>query len=71
MQLKGNGMKREARVRIFHSFQEANEAEDQRRRARSREEMMREFEALQERHWGESWRSGPIKKVATWEKIDW
>ena len=62
---------RDLKVEIFRSFEEENEAEDARRAARTHEEVMREFEALQERHWGEIWRAGPIKKVATWEKIDW
>ncbi|MEM1182673.1 MAG: hypothetical protein AAGM22_30285 [Acidobacteriota bacterium] len=55
----------EKKVQIFHSFKEADDAEDKRRALRTREQWMAEFEALQERFWGESWRSERIKKVAT------
>lgn len=65
------GMPRDLRVRIYGSFKEENAAEDQRRALMTHEDRMREFEAIQERMWGEQWRSGPIEKVATWEWVDW
>ena len=59
------------RVEIFHSLEDENKAEDKRRAKMTPEERLAEFSVLQERRWGIGWYKKPIKKVATWEKVDW
>lgn len=61
----------EKRVRIYHSFEEENEAEYRRRAQMTPDERMREFAVLQERQWGKDWTEKPMVKVATWEWVDW
>lgn len=56
-------------VKIFSSFEEENEEEYKRRRQMSCEDRWREFSILQERRWGKDWRSKPIEKVVSFEKI--
>jgi hypothetical protein len=58
-------------IRIFHSFEEENNAEYHRRAQMTPEERLREFGILQERLWGDKWTSEPIVKKATWEKLSW
>ena len=54
-------------VRVFHSFEEENEAEHRRLAAMTHEERMREFAVLQARRWGKDWGRSRIEKRATWE----
>ncbi len=56
-------------VKIFSSFREENEKEYRRRRQMGPEQRIREFAILQERRWGKNWRSKPIEKVVSFEKI--
>jgi len=64
-------MKKNVRVEVFHSFEDENRADTRRRAGMSYAERLREFEVLQQRAWGENWTSKPMKKVATWEILDW
>jgi hypothetical protein len=57
-------------VKIFSSFEEENEAEYKRRRNMTLKQRMQEFSVLQERRWGKNWRSKPIEKVVSNEKIE-
>lgn len=59
------------RVEIFESFEKENEAEYRRRAEMTPEERMRELAELRARQWGEDWGKEPIRKVATWEWVDW
>ncbi len=56
-------------VSVFSSFEEENAQEYKRRREMTVEERMREFAVLQERRWGADWRSKPIEKVVSYEKL--
>jgi len=60
-----------SKIKVFHSFEEENQAEYRRRARMTPEERMTEFAALQERVWGKDWASRPIVKKATWETVDW
>ncbi len=62
---------RQPRVKIYHSFEEENEAEYRRRARMTSEQRMAEFAVLQERAWGKGWTKKPIVKIATWEDVDW
>jgi hypothetical protein len=64
-------MERPKKVKIFHSFEEENEAEYRRRAEMTPEERLAEFAVLQERTWGKDWTSKPMLRVATWEDVDW
>ena len=52
----------EKRVKIYHSFEEENEAEYRRRAQMTPEERMQEFAILQERQWGKDWTERPMVK---------
>ena len=56
-------------VKFFSSFQEENEAETQRRREMTREEIYKEFSILQDRRWGKNWHLQPIVKKVVIEKL--
>ena len=58
-------------VKIFKSLEEANREEYKRRAEMSPQERLEELGALQARVWGSDWVNKPIKKVATWEKVNW
>lgn len=62
---------KDKQVKIYHSFEEENEAEYERRAKMTPEERWTEFGILQVRTWGEKWTSEPIVKKATWEKLSW
>ena len=50
------------KVKIYHSFEEENQAEHQRRANMTQKERCREFGILQERMWGKKWRAKPLCK---------
>ncbi len=58
-------------VRVFHSFEDENEAEHQRRAAMTHDERMREFAVLRARRWGRDWGRLPIERQASWEQVSW
>ena len=65
-------MRREIRVQVFSSFEEANEAEHRRLAGMDPQARLREFSVLQKRRWGQAWGSAPMtRKKATWEKVAW
>ena len=64
-------MRSRSDVRVFNSFEEENAAEHRRLARMSPDERCREFAVLQTRLWGELWRSVPIVKRASWEKLPW
>ena len=64
-------MRRRTEVRIFNSFEDENAAEHRRLARMSPQERCRELAVLQTRLWGELWRSVPIVKRASWEKLPW
>ena len=59
-----------ARVQVYRSFAEENEAEVLRRATMSHEERLAEFAAIQERVYGLRWHA-PMRKVASWEYVAW
>lgn len=60
---------REKRVKIFTSFADENRYEEERRQKMTVEDRIKEFAVIQERRWGGGWRSRPIVKKVTFEKI--
>ena len=68
---RSRALPRKLKVQVFRSFEEENRAERLRRARMTNEERLREFEAIQERAWGETWRSQPMIKTAWWETTDW
>ena len=59
------------KIEVFNSFEEENDAEYKRLAVMSHEECLEEFEILQERVWGEDWTKKPMKKILSYEKINW
>ena len=64
-------MRERTEVRVFHSCEEENAAEHRRLAKMSPRERCREFAALQERVWGDRWRSTPMVKRAWWRELPW
>ena len=64
-------MKRNLKVQFFDSFEEENKAEHTRRASMTPTQRMREFAILQERAFGKAWTSEKIKKVVSYELLDW
>jgi len=61
----------ETRVKVYHSFEEENEAEYRRRAKMTSEERMQELAKLRAQQWGDDWADKPMERVATWEWADW
>lgn len=64
-------VREDARVRVFFSFEEENEAEHRRLADMTHDERMQEFAVLQTRRWGDFWYLEPIVKQAAWERLSW
>ena len=64
-------MRRDAKVRVFASFDEENEAEHRRLAGMDPQARLREFSLLQKRCWGDAWGARPMVKKATWERVAW
>jgi hypothetical protein len=64
-------MKRNLKIQFFNSFEEENKAEHIRRASMTPDQRMREFGILQERAFGKAWTSEKIKKVVSYELLDW
>lgn len=64
-------MDRKSQVKIYHSFEEENEAEYRRRAKMTPEERMQELARLRAQHYGDDWADKPMERVATWEWVDW
>jgi hypothetical protein len=64
-------MKRKLKIQLFNSFEEENKAEHARRASMTPAERMREFAVLQERAFGKNWTSEKIKKVVSYERVNW
>ncbi len=58
-------------VRIFNSFDEADKDNAKRMAEMSISERLDMFGELQARVFGEKWTNNPIKKVISFEKVDW
>jgi hypothetical protein len=58
-------------ISIFSSLEEENQAEYARLRRMTPNQRLDEFAILQERAWGPSWTKKPMKKIASWEKVNW
>ena len=59
----------EKKIKLFISFEDENRYESERRRKMTAEEKMKEFSIIMERRWGSDWRSQPIVKKVTFEKM--
>ncbi len=64
-------MKRNLKIQVFNSFEEENKAEYSRRASMTPAQRMREFAVLQERAFGKAWTSEKIKKVVSYELLNW
>ncbi|MFC1746403.1 hypothetical protein ACFL35_20590 [Candidatus Riflebacteria bacterium] len=64
-------MKSDLTVKIYSSFEEENDNEVRRRAAMTPEKRLAEFANLMERRWGKHWRTQPIQKVVSFEKLPW
>jgi hypothetical protein len=58
-------------IRVFSSLEEENNFEYERLASMTPDERLEEFAVIQERVWGKTWTSKPIKKIASWEKVKW
>jgi len=58
------------KISFFATFAEENRAETVRRAQLTQEQRLGEFEQVQERAFGSLWLA-PLKRVATWELVDW
>ena len=67
----GETVPRAIEVRIFTSFEDENVAEHRRLARMTPNDRWRELAVLQARLWGEHWRSYPIVKRASWERLPW
>lgn len=63
--------RRERVVKIYESFDDEEQAEQQRRSGMSISERLHEFSILQERAWGRRWTNTSITKQVAFEKLDW
>ena len=70
LQQRSREREQRARVQVYRSFAEENEAEVLRRASMSHEERLDEFAAIQERVYGSRWHE-PMRKVASWEYVAW
>lgn len=59
------------KMSIFTSFEDENSAEYVRLRRMTPSQRLDEFSILQERAWGSNWTKKPIKKNASFEKVEW
>ena len=63
--------KRNLKFEIFSSQEEAEQADIRRRAQMTPEERWREMAILQKRAWGENWNKTPIKKIVSYEILNW
>ena len=63
--------KNDLKIQFFSSFQEESIAEYKRRASQSYSERMKEFAQLQKRYWGDAWTKNSIKKIVSFEKVEW
>ncbi|MFA6715046.1 MAG: hypothetical protein WC082_12340 [Victivallales bacterium] len=64
-------MEKSLKIQVFNSLEEENKAEYSRRKAMTPEQRMREFALLQERVFGKAWTSEKIKKIVSYELLNW
>lgn len=64
-------MRKDAKVRVFASFDEENAAEHRRLAGMDPQARLRELSLLQKRCWGDRWGTQPMIKKATWERVAW
>lgn len=64
-------MKRNLKIQVFNSFEEENKAEYSRRYSMTPDQRMQEFAIIQERVYGKAWTSEKIKKVVSYELVNW
>jgi hypothetical protein len=64
-------MRKSLKVQVYNSFEAENKAEYARRKAMTPAQRMHEFALLQERVYGKNWTSEKIKKVVSYELLDW
>jgi len=64
-------MKKDLKIQVFNSLEEENKAEYARRASMTPAQRMREFAILQERAFGKAWTSEKIKKVVSYELVNW
>lgn len=63
--------KRNLNVSIYSSFEDENRAEHRRLASMTPAQRWDEFAVLQERVWGEKWKSKRMSKIARYEKLNW
>jgi len=64
-------MKKNLKIQVFNSFEEENKAEYTRRASMTPAQRMQEFAIIQERAFGKAWTSEKIKKVVSYELLNW
>ncbi len=63
--------KRNLKIDIFSSPEDAEQADIRRRAKMTPSERWQEMAILQKRAWGENWTRIPIKKIVSYEILDW
>ena len=58
-------------IKFFASHEDAERAEIKRRESMSFQERLNEFAVIQQRAFGEKWTGTPIKKVVSYELLEW
>jgi len=64
-------MKKKLKIQVFNSFEEENKAEYSRRASMTSAQRMQEFAIIQERVYGKAWTSKKIRKVVSYELVNW
>jgi hypothetical protein len=59
------------RIQIFSSIEAENAADLQRNAMMTPQARLDEASLLQERVWGKEWTKKPMKKVVTFEHVEW